>query len=355
MLVPTLTRRDFNSGNIGDSYIAIGLQYLWEKAAGERVDWLLLDKFNNGKDFKKFERLIRESGKLVIAGTPQYNNLDDWSFWYDENVWTSYVAKWGLQAYALAGGSGHPSPTITPERFAEYCMGSHKTRRILKIRDNHSVLTTVRDPHASALLNSMHMEHQLMPCTATWATKKRGIKKKSDDLVALVAPSAHHISHEAAGAVDDAGRAHAPRDLMKRLYLVYKRMGKNVVVVCHGLKEYLLLSGEIPKEDLYFSNDSHSVLQLYAQCELVVSCRLHGALPSYGIGNTKVQMIGIDSRGTAVQQFPQIGYSRFPDVLALHGAEFEAWCEATMSLEPADPAVVRRAERKYVNLLRKHM
>jgi len=354
MMTPILTRRDFNEGNYGDAYIAIGLQYLWEKAVDKPVDWLLLDKFNKGKDFDKFEPLIRDAGQLIIAGTPQYNNLDDWSFWYDENVWTSYVARWGLSAWTLAGGSGHASPHMLPEEFADYCAGSAKTRRILKIRDNHSVVTTVRDPHAHALLNRLHIENTLMPCTATWAMHKRGIKKSSNKYVALVAPSATHLSHEATGVSTDneEGRLQAPADLMPRMYNVFKRMRPNVIVVCHGIAEYVMLRGKIPAEDLFYSNDSHSVLELYSQCELVVSARLHGALPAYGIGGTKVHMIGIDTRGSAAWAFPEIGYSKFPEVLALYGEPFETWCEATLAQEPGKLKTVRAAERKYVKLLR---
>lgn len=357
MITPILTRRDFNQGNIGDAYICMGLQYLWEKASSAPVDWLLLDKFNKGADMDQFEVLIRDAGKLVIAGTPQYNNLDDWSFWYDKNVWNSYISKWKLQAYALAGGSGHSSPNMLPQEFSDYCMASLKTRRILKIRDNHSVLTTVRDPHAHALLNDMHIDNFHMPCTATWAMHKRGIKKKSNKYVILTAPSATHLSHEATNALagDDASRLQAPANLMPRMYQVYKRMGKKVIVVCHGIAEYMLLRGKIPSDVLWYSNDSHSVLQLYAQAELVVSARLHGALPAYGLGGTKVHMIGIDTRGSAVWSFPEIGYSKFPDVLKLQGAEFEAWCESALSQKPGSLGAIRKAQNEYIDLLKRYI
>ena len=355
MIVPTLTRRDFNKGNIGDAYICMGLQYLWEKAAEGPVSWLLLDKFDKGEDLKKFEALIRDAGRLVIAGTPQYNNLDDWSFWYDESVWTEYVAKWGLSAYALAGGSGYPSLSMDPKGFAAYCMASARTRRALRLRSNNSVLTTVRDPHAHALLNSMHIENQYMPCTATWATHKRGIEKSSDEFVALVAPSAHHLSHAAALSDSDEDRLQAPKNLMPRMYRVFSRLGKKPIVVCHAIGEYMLLRDIIPAEDLWYSNDSHSTLELYSKCELVVSCRLHGALPAYGLGDTKVHMVGIDTRGSAAWAFPQIGYSKFSDVLTLYGKPFEAWCERTLELEPGDSREIQKAEQKYIELLKKHI
>ena len=355
MIVPILTRRDFNQGNIGDAYICMGLQYLWEKAAPDHVDWLLLDKFDKGRDMLQFEPLVRDAGRLVIAGTPQYNNLDDWSFWYDENVWTSYVQKWGLQAYALAGGSGHPDPYIDAQGFSDYLMGSFKTRRIVKIRDNHSVLTTVRDPFAHQFLNDMHIENHLMPCTATWAAKKRGVKKRKGKYVVLVSPSSAHLSFEATNTEDNSVREEAPRELMKRMYLVYKRMGKEVIVVCHGIKEYMFLRGEIPLEHLHYSNDSHSALQLYADAELVVSARLHGALPAYGMGDVKVHMIGIDSRSSAVNMFPNIGHTKLPDLLKLRGEPFEAWCSATLEQVPADKAWLKAEEVKYVKLLKGHM
>ena len=355
MIVPILTRRDFNKGNIGDAYICMGLQYLWEKAAPEHVDWLLLDKFDKGGDFRQFESIIRDAGRLVVAGTPQYNNLDDWCFWYDENVWTSYVAKWGLQAYTLAGGSGHPDPHIGAEAFSAYLMGSHKTKRIVKIRDNHSVLTTVRDPYAHQFLNDMHVDNHLLPCTATWAAKKRGVKKRKGKYVVLVSPSSAHLSFEATNTDDDSVRLEAPRDLMKRMYLVYKRMGKEVVVVCHGIKEYMYLRGEIPAEHLHYSNDSHSALQLYADAELVVSARLHGALPAYGMGNVKVHMIGIDSRATAVDMFPHLSRTQLPDLLSIRGEEFEAWCSARLAQEPADSSWLKVQEAKYIKLLKEHM
>ena len=140
---------------------------------------------------------------------------------------------------------------------------------------------------------------------------------------------------------------------MPRMYRVFKeRLGKNPIVVCHGTEEYRLLRGKVPSEALWYSNDSHTTLELYARAELVVSCRLHGALPAFGVGNTKVHMIGIDTRGSAVSVFPQIGYSSFPDVLSLWGDAFVEFCKSTLELEPKSRRVLKASEDKYISMIR---
>lgn len=350
MLVPVINRINFNGANIGDPFIYFGLVHVFESIFEKKFEWLIIDKFDKGKSFERFLPEIKKEGFIIVGGTPQYNNLDDWSFWYDEGIWTDYIARHRLNAFTIAGGSGHPDPGISKEDFANYCAQSKRTKRMLELRERNSALTTVRDIHSEALLNKLNIDNTRIACTGTWACAGRNIYKESDEYVAIVSPSYNHLSFEATCTSDNEERYNGPTRLLLDLFKIYKSMGKKVVVVCHALKEFKALSSVIPSSDIFFSNDYYSTLSFYSKCELVVSARLHGSLPSYGLGDTKVQMIGIDSRGFAVECLDNIGLIKLPELLKKDFKEIELFCEDTLKLNPAGDDLEREFE-KYKKVL----
>ena len=200
------------------------------------------------------------------------------------------------------------------------------------------------------MLDKLSIPYTKIACTGTWACASRNIYKESNEYVAIVSPSYNHLSFEATLTRNNAERHSKPTKLILDLFKIYKKMGKKVIVVCHAVKEFKALQKVLPSSSLFFSNDYYQTLSFYSRCELVVSARLHGALPSYGLGDTKVQMIGIDSRGFAVKCLDNIGLIRLPSLLRKNTKEREAFCESTLKLNPAGKDLEREFE-KYKKVL----
>ena len=97
--IPLITRVSANKGNPGDGFIRWGLQYLIESYAGCLVNWILISKFNKDLDFKSNENILNKIKKVIYAGTPQYNNYDDWKMWYDYEMY-QYLKEKDINALA---------------------------------------------------------------------------------------------------------------------------------------------------------------------------------------------------------------------------------------------------------------
>jgi hypothetical protein len=342
-LVPVMTRKNFSSGNPGDVFILWGLQYLMEKAFGEKLHWLFLDKFSRN-DFAKNQALLKSAGWLIYAGTPQYNNYDDWCLWYDWDVWKEYLIPMKIKFFPIAGGSGFPNPHMTPDEFANYCISSHKTRSILNSRGVRSILTTVRDLHASKLLEKSGIDHEILPCTALWSFDWLGIERSKEELTFLVPPSPKAVGLDVAGMQTYEEVCGLVKSRFLELRDELLKQGHDVRIVCHGPVEYDLFCDV---EDCIYIDDAISLLRQYSDAAIVVSSRLHGALPAYG-GGSRVLSIPVDTRGSAV------------DLVGMTSIPFSEWnTESILAeigcLKPIDTAVLDAARDKYFALFREYM
>ena len=319
-LCPILCRLPGEEGNPGDVFIAIGLQRVLDDALGKygiSLPWLNLSKFKPGH-VKKHIDLVKEAGFLIIGGTPQFNNYDDWCFWYDREFWQDFIVPNKIKVLPMAGGSGYPSNTMTPKEFADYCLKSEETKRILGIRCDHSPFFTVRDEHAHTLLKEFDRtpEVHLLACTATFAAKARGIEWNSEGKLLIVLPSPgsvptqYLLENTADMDVNQINRAKAEK-VVKLIIACGQLMGKQYdtkpVFVAHHFTEYMLMKQySIPDDQIFFTNDYYHLLKIYATAEYVLSGRLHGALPPFGICGPKVVHVGVDTRMSAVGYFDEI-------------------------------------------------
>lgn len=307
-LIPVMTRKDFSSGNPGDVYICLGLQHLMEKTYRRTLPWYYFDKFSP-EDFKAHSHILKEAGFLIYAGTPQYNNYDDWCLWYDWSVWKEYIIPLELKFHTVAGGAGFPNPHMTPVEFSNYCRGSEKTRSILNSRGMRTGLNTVRDAHALQLVNDSGFAAHLLPCTATWSSRYLKIKKTNGERTLLVPPSPNALSL-------DLMKVQNHQELGKKIVAQWSELynalkDDSPLVVCHSEKEYRLFKDAgLPS---YFTNDVVALMNIFADAKRVVSSRLHACLPAHGLGVEHIVSIPVDTRGSAVElcNIPQVSHTEF--------------------------------------------
>lgn len=298
-MISTSVRADHNPG---DTFIGLGAQYIIERVLG-RVNWLILNKFGQATPWDKHKDLIQEAGIVIYGGMPQYNNYDDWCMWYDKQLWEDIINPREIKVVSLAGGSGYPNAEWTADDFADHCYSSERTKILIGRRKKNQIVTTVRDPAAHALLNKLGFENKYMPCTATFATRHAKLTAESNrDLTILVPPAWSSVPIQYTGSDKEL----KVREQWLDIYRAMKKECKKVLVVCHWYSEYMSLREYIPAEDLFFTSDFLSLLKVYTHAHTIVSARLHGALPAYGIEGTKVVSVAIDTRGHATEIFPKI-------------------------------------------------
>lgn len=344
-LCPMLCRLPGEEGNPGDIFIAIGLQHVLDEALSKRgrpLPWLNLSKFKPGH-VKKHIDLIKEAGFLIIGGTPQFNNYDDWCFWYDREFWQDFIVPNKIKVFPLAGGGGYPSNTMNPREFADHCLQSHETQRILGMRCDHSPFFTVRDEHAYTLLKKFDRapEVHLLACTATFAGPARGIEWESEGNILIVPPSPGSVPVqyllENTQDMDADAINKAKAEKVMKLFIecgeaLGEEYGSKPIYVAHYFPEYMLLKQYgIPEDQIFFTNDYYRLLKMYATADYVFSARLHGALPPFGMCGPQVVHVGIDTRMSAVGYFEQIPNIRIqdltPEVAVEAMGEAESWSD----------------------------
>jgi len=315
--VPILTTITRGNHNLGDTFIGLGMQYLFERVV-DHPKWLIVSKFDGTDGVRQFEEYIREAGFMIFAGMPQYHDFNVRTDWHDDKLWEEVVQPWNVKMFTMAGGSGGLGPDVTPKEFTRHCLtvynGINIAPRLLQYRKDHSVAITTRDLPAHKLLQSAMVSNELLPCSATFATHKYGIKPAPNrNYVGLVLPQFPMVR------LDDIPDQYKqtngdPTEIKKKFVLeqfadIYNTLiksGQHPKIICHERSEFDAVKSIIDVKDVFFSTDYFATLKFYSYCHSVISARLHGCLPAYGIPGTKVVGISVDVRGQAVRLFPKI-------------------------------------------------
>lgn len=302
--LPIITTVLRSGHNPGDTFIGIGMQWMLEQVAGRELPWHLVSKFEREETAKPdtrgyTDRIIAESPLIVYGGMPQYNNYSQWKFRYDDEYWSEVLNPTGADILTLAGGSGCPGVTTSPEAWAEECANDSDTVRIINQRTERTRLFTVRDRHAKALLDRLGIESHLIPCTAIYAGEWGGITYRPTPKRVAIVPNG--MDPTANDAREEAQRWVAIAELVKRA-------GYVPVFLYHGSGERDTIDATGHPYDSFYSNSYHTLLRYYGTVEGVISARLHGSLTAWGIGAERVLNLTIDSRGYAVEEVGVANY-----------------------------------------------
>lgn len=278
--------------NIGDVFIGMGLKHLLTEAfKPEHVEFVMMSRFAKltNDDLEK----IKKCDFVVYAGMPQYNNLDDWKFYYDDEIWDDLNST-GVPILRLAGGGGYPSTTMTPEEFGNHLMSSEYTRNVLMKAMKNIKLVTTRDKMAQNFLEQMNVDSKLLPCSGTFATflNNNGYLE-TDRKYNCICLTAAYLKNR-----DDVGIL--VNEFQKTKEFLEKRTGKPCYIL-----------GQVHRNDYEFLDENFKdvitfkkpleVIDFYQSIDYCVTTRLHCALPLFGIGSNVV-MIRVDSRGIAVEE-----------------------------------------------------
>ncbi|MDA1190352.1 MAG: hypothetical protein O3A46_01565 [Candidatus Poribacteria bacterium] len=322
--IALITPTDRVSPNPGDMFIGIGAQYLIEQALGPQR-WMLVDVFSKRR-FRQSESALRDAKFAVYAGMPQYANYDYWCEWRDDLMWRDCLIPWNIPVLSLSGGAAHGKATIDGDAFVADCMASAKTRRIISQRFRQIRLCAVRDPFTSGLLTKLGHQHAVLPCSAAWSSSMWGVQPESTRPHLFLVPPRLAVAYRApigrALALAATNPGMALRRMRSRLELnrdytslpetwveIYRALAErhsSVKVLCHTRMDQLALVEHIPNDDLWYHSDPYTLLRQYGSAHTVVSARIHGSLPAFGIPDTRVLNISVDVRGATIELVPQI-------------------------------------------------
>jgi hypothetical protein len=306
--IPLITTTVRTGHNPGDTFIGVGMQYLFEQALGPQ-QWLLVDRFGPA-GFREQESAIRAAPFVVYGGMPQYNNFDEWMHWYDWAMWRDYLLRWRLRVFAMAGGAGSRLGAVSVEDWVAGCLRSRRTVRILAARGRAVVCCTVRDPYAHALLNALGIGNRHLPCAALWATHMWGLRPAAERPYLLVVPPSLGRAAARWRVSARAASRRATAAAWAALHLALREVQGPVRMLCHTLRDYQALRGLIPDDELWHHGDAYTLLRQYTAAHTVLSARLHASLPAYGLVGTRVAHVSADVRGSAVEILPKIVHVR---------------------------------------------
>ncbi len=276
--------------NVGDAFIRFGLQHVLNKAIPEPVEWHLISRF---KPLTPEEMaLMKTCDYIVYGGMPQYNNLDDWKFYYDDEIWDDINAL-GVPVLKLAGGGGYPSETMTPEEFAAHLNTSEYTKEVLHKSLLNVKLITTRDKMAQAFLESNDVKSTLLPCSGTFACHFKGVHK-TDRTINAICLTAEYFKNRK-------DRDFLINEFKKTKEYLEQKTGKPCLYFAQLKKFDLVLLKEWFGNNIVHVDNALDIIDYYKHIDYCVTTRLHFGLPVYGIGG-KVLLLRVDTRAIAGEE-----------------------------------------------------
>ncbi|PKP53801.1 MAG: hypothetical protein CVT92_02395 [Bacteroidetes bacterium HGW-Bacteroidetes-1] len=277
--------------NIGDVFIRFGLQHILNEALKpERIEWHLISRFS--KLSQQDLNTMKSCDFIIYGGMPQYNNLDDWKLYYDDEIWDD-LNELNVPILRLAGGGGYPSEFWTPQEFSDHLNKSELTKMVLQKSLLHTKLITTRDKMAQAFLDSQNVESTLLPCSGTFACRFRGVEKTDNTINAICLTAAYFEHRE--------DRDRLVEEFKKTKEYLELKTGKPCLYFAQVKKSDLSHLKEWFGNHIVHVDNAMDIIDYYKHVEYCVTTRLHFGLPIHGIGG-KVVLVRVDTRAIAGEE-----------------------------------------------------
>jgi len=294
--------------NVGDSFIGYGLKYILKQAIPE-IEFTDVCRFTpfNSHDMQ----ILHNSDCIIYAGMPQYNNLDDWAFYYDVEIWEDF-RRAGRPVLRLAGGGGYPSDTMTPSEFSAHLSKSQKTKDTLAFAMKITKLLTTRDPMAHQFVIDQGYPSTLLPCSGASACRWFGVHETTKKYNAICLTSSYIKNNpEQMKIVVELKR------MQKFLEDYYNKPCKIICQIKNS--DYEFLKTHYSDEEIIVNDTLEGTIKTYSEVDVVVASRIHCALPIFGIGGRPI-IIRVDTRGSVgdVLNIPVIPLSEFDAARVIH-------------------------------------
>lgn len=283
--------------NPGVNLISYGTRYLIKQADPQA---LFIPVSNIHHSPPSWDLLFKQANCLILAGGSLYDPSDISVYWND-TIWEhiSAAQAHGIPFADLWGYSSYPFPSKSIDQSAVEIIALARTERTLAVQHNAALVIT-RDALAHRIARTAVPDAQCLPCASFWSPAFFNIKPSSRTYNCV---SVFPIVKEQWFA-----------DLLTSIARVLSRE-KPTFLICHTNPEYEWLTHSSPEtQNIKCLYDPLSLLDLYSQCDKVISARLHAAIPAFALG-CKVIYISFDSRSLALDLFgiPPVPYTLLAD------------------------------------------
>lgn len=257
------------SVNAGWHMINAGIRYLFRQACPE-AEFTSLPMLRPWRE--EDYQAARSCDALVLAGNPRYDlGKHEWLY---AGVLDQMLAIDVPKIDAWAGGAVPTRNGV--EHDARQLLANPRNQRILeKLKSFHAVIA--RDDLAQRVNELAGLPAVQMPCSSWWAAKEFGVEPGEKQGRVLIAQNVAMVA-----------------GIIGRHY----RDGWRIVATSSTDRQYCRSIG-ICAELIYKPRE---ILELFSQTEVVVSCRLHAAIPAASLG-CKTSIIAIDTRAQAGDAF----------------------------------------------------
>ncbi|HZL35816.1 MAG TPA: polysaccharide pyruvyl transferase family protein [Tepidisphaeraceae bacterium] len=282
--------------NVGDEFIREGIRSFLDEVIGEYdpfyvhkhdIDTLHTPLLDEGE---LLQDKFRDADLIVQAGAPVYWNFgphQSYNVGWAKDLWFDRIFQLGPGKPILNIGAGSCQPR---EDDLAGLMADPQVVDFAKQAGRACRWTCVRDPLASRFLESIEVEHELLPCPAFHAARRTPGAKITRNVLAvnLMRDAGHHLIKPE----NDPARWHATvQAVIPRLREKYR-----LLFVAHDDAEaqyqrQFARDGEM----VFHSNDFRDYLSLYASVTGIFANRVHGAVAVAGFGRPAV-IVGTDSR-----------------------------------------------------------
>jgi hypothetical protein len=271
--------------NPGCSFITYGAKYLISQADPGSA---LLDVSITEHSKQSWDILLDQAHCLVFAGNPRYNPSDVRSYW-DYDIWDHIQAAQmrGILVADLWGGSAYSLPLQSIDAMASDMLRFSRNKRTLSFQSKLDMVTT-RDPCAQHILSSVRSDCALFPCSSFWASRWACVSSTSRPYNCVVL---RYVKDEPW--------------VIESLFVLSQILARDrkTFFLCHAGYEYWWAKEHFPDiKNLICIFDPLSLLKFYAQCDKVISMRLHGSIPALSLG-CQVINVATDSRCLAFDYF----------------------------------------------------
>jgi 2-polyprenyl-3-methyl-5-hydroxy-6-metoxy-1,4-benzoquinol methylase len=287
------------AANVGDEFIREGIRHVLDRVRipyvplyVNKVDALTLSnpvEDEPGEWRHKFwaSDLFIQAGAPVYWYLPPHTSLTSaWHQWFwEELVLKTDADRPGPLFVNLGAGSCQPWGEGLEGYQADKACADFARRAAKKSR-----LTTVRDPIAARLLENLGLPYHALPCPAFLAAGRHQPGPAVPGLIGVnLMPLSSHYDLK-----QDFDRRKWC-DAVTKLVINLRGLG-TLFFICHDPEEEAFTRlFAWPGERVFRATAWRDYLDAYAQCEIVVANRVHGAVCAAGFGTPAV-IIGNDTR-----------------------------------------------------------
>lgn len=273
--------------NPGSIFITDGIKHLI-RAADPRAAFYNLNMLRHHPD--EWELAYDQADVLVFCGNPRFNATErkvywDWNIWHHINT----AKQHGILVADLWAGAAYPYPLPSIEKMTQHILGLEKTKAVLEHYRNVDLVVT-RDALAQAVLETVHPDCLLLPCSTWWAREYRDVAPGQKEYNCLTFATLH-----VAGV----------RGIVAAIERIAKRLesDKPTFLLAHAIHEYRWLRGRIrDAANLICCYNQRDLLKFYSKVDKLVSFRLHGSIPALSLG-AQVCNVVTDARALTMEPF----------------------------------------------------